>query len=158
VTSIASIGLRPATREDVQLIFHWRNEPDIVRLGSLQREVTWTEHEKWFAEALSSQRRQIYIVEREGRSIGQVRFDRGEKSDCVISVYLAPEFTGQGWGIEAIKNACELAFELWPVESVLACVRAENHAGQSAFRKAGFKQSEGSCGSGHQGFQLVRSR
>jgi UDP-2,4-diacetamido-2,4,6-trideoxy-beta-L-altropyranose hydrolase len=158
VSAIATISLRPAALEDAELIFCWRNDPLIVRLGSLQREVSRAEHEKWFAESISSQAREIFIVERDDTAIGQVRFDLVTKAECVISVYLATEFTGNGWGIDAIKQACQLIFELWPVQTVLACVRGENHAGQSAFSKAGFKQVDRRCGSDHESFQLDRLR
>jgi RimJ/RimL family protein N-acetyltransferase len=138
------------------LIFEWRNDPVIVRLGSSQREVTWTEHEEWFSQSITSRKRHIFIVERDGVPIGQVRFDLVEQSECVISVYLASEFTGHGWGIEAIRDGCELIFEEWPVHAVVASVRAENKVGQSAFRRAGFVEIDARRAPGHRIFKLLR--
>jgi RimJ/RimL family protein N-acetyltransferase len=139
------------------LIFRWRNDPRIVRLGSLGREVSWNEHERWFNESLSGDERKIFVIQHDEMGIGQVRFDRTEGSHCVISVYLAPGFTGRGWGVEAIEQACAAIFDLWPVEAVLACVRADNHAAHSAFHKAGFARVDGRCGSNHSSFLLLRS-
>jgi RimJ/RimL family protein N-acetyltransferase len=156
VNSVETISLRPATAADAKLIFEWRNDPVIVRLGSSQREVTWNEHEEWFSQSITSGKRHIFIVERDGVPIGQVRFDLVERSECVISVCLATEFTGHGWGIEAISAGCELIFEAWPIYAVVASVRADNEVGQSAFRKAGFAQVDERCAPGHKIFKLVR--
>jgi len=156
VNSVQTISLRPATAADAKLIFEWRNDPVIVRLGSSQREVTWTEHEEWFSQSITSGKRRIFVVQNDGVAIGQVRFDLLEKSECVISVYLAREFTGHGWGIEAIRNGCELIFEEWPIHAVVALVRAENEVGQSAFRRAGFVEIVARCAPGHKIFKLLR--
>ena len=156
MNSVQTISLRPATAADAKLIFEWRNDPVIVRLGSSQREVTWTEHEEWFSQSITSGKRRIFIVQNDGVPIGQVRFDLLEKSECVISVYLASEFTGHGWGIEAIRNGCELIFEEWPIHAVAALVRVENEVGQSAFRRAGFVEIVARCAPGHKIFKLLR--
>lgn len=158
MTIVAAVTLRPATIADAELIFRWRNDPAIVRVGSLQREVGWSEHMTWFAESISSQERQIFVIERDGAAIGQVRLDRMREPECVISIYLAGEFTGRSWGISAINEACEIAFQRWTIDSVLACVRADNHAGQSAFRKAGFREAKAGCGPEHKSFRLVRAK
>jgi RimJ/RimL family protein N-acetyltransferase len=157
VTLIETISLRQASLADAELIFRWRNDPRIIRFGSSQCPVARVEHEKWLRESISGDKRHVFVIEREGVAIGQVRLDVSGKSDCVISVYLAPEFSGRGWGVEAIRKACEFAFQSRSMKSVLACVRTENERGKSAFQKAGFKQIDGCCGPGHESFQLVPS-
>ena len=156
MNSVSAISLRAATAGDAKMIFEWRNDPVIVGLGSSQREVTWAEHQEWFSQSITSGKRRIFIVQNDGVPIGQVRFDLLEKSECVISVYLASEFTGHGWGIEAIRNGCELIFEEWPIHAVVALVRAENEVGQSAFRRAGFVEIVARCAPGHKIFKLLR--
>jgi RimJ/RimL family protein N-acetyltransferase len=158
VNSVETISLRPATAADARLIFEWRNDPVIVRLGSSQREVTWTEHEEWFSQSITSGKRRIFIVENDGVPIGQVRFDLVEKSECVISAYLLTEFTGRGWGVEAMRDGCELIFEEWPIHAVVASVRAENKAVQSALAKVGFEEIASKAVPGHKAFQLMRGK
>jgi RimJ/RimL family protein N-acetyltransferase len=155
---VETISLRPATAADARLIFEWRNDPVIVRLGSSQREVTWTEHEEWFSQSITSGKRRIFIVENDGVPIGQVRFDLVEKSECVISAYLLTEFTGRGWGVEAMRDGCELIFEEWPIHAVVASVRAENKAVQSALAKVGFEEIASKAVPGHKAFQLMRGK
>jgi len=158
VNSVQTISLRPATAADAKLIFEWRNDPVIVRLGSSQREVTWTEHEEWFSQSITSGKRRIFIVQNDGVPIGQVRFDLLESSECVISAYLLTEFTGRGWGVEAMRSGCEMIFEIWPIQSVSACVRAENKAVQSALAKVGFEEIASKAVPGHKAFQLMREK
>jgi RimJ/RimL family protein N-acetyltransferase len=158
VNTVQTISLRPATAADAKLIFEWRNDPVIVRLGSSQREVTWTEHEEWFSQSITSGKRRIFIVQNDGVPIGQVRFDLLESSECVISAYLLTEFTGRGWGVEAMRSGCEMIFEIWPIQSVSACVRAENKAVQSALAKVGFEEIASKAVPGHKAFQLMREK
>ncbi|HMC74086.1 MAG TPA: GNAT family N-acetyltransferase [Terriglobales bacterium] len=158
MNSVETISLRPATAADAKLIFEWRNDPVIVRLGSSQREVTWTEHEEWFSQSITSGKRRIFIVQNDGVPIGQVRFDLLESSECVISAYLLTEFTGRGWGVEAMRSGCEMIFEIWPIQSVSACVRAENKAVQSALAKVGFEEIASKAVPGHKAFQLMREK
>lgn len=158
MNSVETIRLRPATAADAKLIFEWRNDPVIVRLGSSQREVTWTEHEEWFSQSITSGKRRIFIVQNDGVPIGQVRFDLLESSECVISAYLLTEFTGRGWGVEAMRSGCEMIFEIWPIQSVSACVRAENKAVQSALAKVGFEEIASKAVPGHKAFQLMREK
>jgi UDP-2,4-diacetamido-2,4,6-trideoxy-beta-L-altropyranose hydrolase len=157
VNSVETISLRPATAADAKLIFEWRNDPVIVRLGSSQREVTWTEHEEWFSQSITSGKRRIFIVEKDGLGIGQVRFDLVASSECVISAYLLAQFTGRGWGVEAMRSACEMIFEIWPIQFVTACVRAENKAVQSALGKVGFEEIASKAAPGQRAFQLIRT-
>jgi len=152
------ISLRPATAADADLVFRWRNDPFILAHGSSQREVHWEEHQKWFAETISSSARRMFIVLEGDSPIGQVRFDRQNRQDCVVSVYLLRAFTGRGWGVRAINRGCTAVFEAWDVERIIACVRMDNPPGRSAFLKAGFREAgaSGMCPTEH--YSLVLNR
>jgi RimJ/RimL family protein N-acetyltransferase len=153
-----AISLRPASSGDAEMVFRWRNDPFILAHGSSHREVKWEEHQKWFEETLSSSVRKMFIVLDRGNPIGQVRFDRQKEQDCVVSVYLLREFTGRGWGVQAIDMGCAEIFEAWDVGRVVACVRNDNPGGRSAFLKAGFQEAGGSemCPAEHYCLTLAR--
>lgn len=140
------------------MVFRWRNDPFIVAHGSWHRAVEWEEHEKWFDETVLGHRRMMFIVFHQGNPIGQVRFDRESKKDCMISVYLLRQFTGRGWGIQAIRMGCACAFKTWDVERAIACVRLDNPGGRSAFLKAGFQETKvaGLCPLAHSSLILLR--
>jgi hypothetical protein len=51
-----------------------------------------------------------------------------------------------------------MIFEIWPIQSVSACVRAENKAVQSALAKVGFEEIASKAVPGHKAFQLMRQK
>jgi UDP-2,4-diacetamido-2,4,6-trideoxy-beta-L-altropyranose hydrolase len=153
----SAISLRPATLEDREMIFRWRNDPFIVAHGSWHRAVEWEEHEKWFEETVRGKNRQMFIILHQDKPIGQIRFDRENQSDSVVSVYLMQPFTGRGWGSQAIRMGCEAIFQVWDVDRVLACVRLDNTIGRAAFLKAAFRETSAAlCPAEH--YSLVLSR
>lgn len=152
-----AITLRPATVEDRERVFRWRNDPSVIARGSWHRGVEWEEHEKWFAETILGDCRRLFIVLHGGNPIGQIRFDRQE-SDCVISVYLLPPFTGRGWGSEAIRIGSQMIFKTWKVDRLIACVRCDNPVGRAAFLKASFREAgNGPCLPEHYSLVLQRA-
>lgn len=153
----SSITLRPAEIGDAETVFQWRNDPFILARGSSRRTVSWVEHQKWFTETLEGSSRKIFVILHDAQPIGQVRFDQTCESDCVISVYLLRKFTGRGFGIQAIRRGCAAILKDWNISRVIACVRSDNSAGHSAFRKAGFGESDeiGLCPAGHRTFFLA---
>jgi RimJ/RimL family protein N-acetyltransferase len=136
-----TVRLRPTTKADEEMVFGWRNDPFLVARATSQRTVTRAEHGRWFEATLEGRLRKMFIVEVDGEPAGQVRFDRGQETDCVISAYLLESFTGRGLGVEAIRSGCAEIARQWKIERVVACVRHDNPAGHSAFLKAGFRDS-----------------
>lgn len=136
--------LRHAVLEDAQCIFEWRNGPWIVSLSTSQRTVTLEEHRQWMQKILGSRQHLLFVIEPEaGLGAGTVRLER-HKSRAVITIYLLREFTGRGFGVRAIQEACVKAFACWPVESIHACIRRNNQPSLSAFSKAGFAVADSS--------------
>jgi UDP-2,4-diacetamido-2,4,6-trideoxy-beta-L-altropyranose hydrolase len=131
------IELRQATLDDMKQIFSWRNDPFLVARSSSRRMVEWTEHEVWFAKAITSEDLLIFVVEIEDDPIGQLRLERSA-DDCVISVYLLERYIGRGYGVQAIREGCARARQAWTAGRVVACVREDNPPGARAFIKAGF--------------------
>lgn len=140
------------------MVFFWRNDSFIVARGSSQKTVTWEEHVRWFQETVTGSERKMWIVMVNGEPAGQVRFDRFNQETCAISAYLLREFIGRGWGVGAIRRGCDVLFQEWPVAKIVACVREDNAAARSGFRKAGFMETAeaGLCSAGH--FTLVLRR
>ena len=143
--------LRPVTADDARLVFAWRNDPQIIAVGTLQRSVTWDEHEEWFKETVGGERRKMFIVQEGDEPIGQVRFERMDGGQCAISVYLLEKFTGKGLGVDAIRYGCWEICRHWNIQKIVACVRSDNKHARSAFLKAGFLEQPGAsaCPGGH---------
>ena len=154
----SAVTLRPAKISDSAMVFGWRNLPAIVALATSQRAVGREEHDAWFAESVRGDRRMLCIVEENQTPAGQVRFDWVNPQEAEISIYLLPERTGRGLGVQAIRESCKAAWAARPVRRIVAWVREENVRSVSAFQKAGFHLHNDDCRRpGHVCLNLERS-
>ena len=133
------MNLRPATSTDMYTIFQWRNRADIIENSTLEREVPWEEHTRWYARVLTDSSQAMYIIEAP-RPVGQIRFDQLEGHVCQVGIYLLPEHQGRGLGVEALKQGCATIASTWAMP-ILAFVRYGNDNSIKAFTKAGFVKS-----------------
>lgn len=134
----SEVSLRPLRESDCELLFRWRNDPWIVSLGSLNRRVSADEHNAWFERAIVGNDIRVFIIQTDDEDIGQIRFVRGQDSCWEVSIYLMKDHTGRGYGVEAIRAACNAFAQKDPTAIFVAHTLADNTASQSAFRKAGF--------------------
>jgi RimJ/RimL family protein N-acetyltransferase len=75
------------------------------------------------------------------RPIGQIRYQI-EGAEAVISINLAPNQRGQGYGSEVIWQASQRAFEQTAINLIHAYIKTNNTASIRAFTKAGFVKSD----------------
>lgn len=134
-----SVQLRPATIDDLEQVFKWRNDPWIISLSSGQHAVSWAEHVSWFRNTLNNEDKILKIIEiQPGIEGGIVRLDRIDKEKALVSIYLLREHTGRGFGLQALVKGCAQGFVQWSIEAIYACIRKDNYPSLSAFTKAGF--------------------
>ena len=125
------------------MVFGWRNLDWVIALSAAQHVVTKEEHTAWFTKVLGSSDHLLFIVETlSGKAMGILRFDRAEEA-AVVSIYLLPEFQGQGRGMHALRLGCERAFDRWSdLTRIRATVRSDNAKSLKAFREVGFTDEE----------------
>ena len=140
-----SVRLRPITHEDVDLLFRWRNLPEIVDLSTSQRTVDRSEHDAWFAQASRDPDRMLYIVEADARPVGHLRMERGPSSSATVTIYLLPDNVSQGIGVPALELAASLAFSAG-ITTLVAHVRQDNERSVRAFQRAGYAQGAAPTG------------
>jgi UDP-2,4-diacetamido-2,4,6-trideoxy-beta-L-altropyranose hydrolase len=140
VMARADLRLRPATADDRRLLFGWANDP-VVRNNSFHAAaIDWEEHCAWFAAKLRDPACVMFIALLDGgRSLGLARFDI-QRHSATVSVSIAAEFRGRGWGGRLIRQACEALFAARPVARVNAYIKKDNVASQHAFARAGFRR------------------
>lgn len=133
--------IRKVSEDDVDILFKWRNTPELYKWSTSKKPVVWEEHKKWFASVLNGNSVLVYIALLDDSKCGQIRFNLEEKK-AVISVYLAKEFLGFGIGKKLIKSGCEKCAEEWTgVKEFVAYIRSNNIAAAKSFEYAGFKNS-----------------
>jgi UDP-2,4-diacetamido-2,4,6-trideoxy-beta-L-altropyranose hydrolase len=140
VMAPADLRLRLATADDRQLLFTWANDP-VVRNNSFHSNaINWEEHCAWFLAKIQDPACVMFLAFLNGGPpLGLARFNMQGHS-AMMSVSLAAEFRGRGWGSRLISRACEAFFVAHPVTRVNAYIKQDNVASQHAFAKAGFSR------------------
>lgn len=127
------VSLRPATMDDAQLLFDWRNDHE-TRANSLTTvPVPWEDHCRWLRASLENPRRDLIIAEMDGVPVGTVRIDRGVGTE--MSWTVSPARRVRGIGKAMVSKAC-------PSGVVLAQIKATNVASQRIAEHAGFRKIE----------------
>jgi L-amino acid N-acyltransferase YncA len=132
------VALRPARAADSRRLWEWRNEPGMRRACFNMDLIPFDVHDAWLKRALVDPARRLYVAETEaGVPVGYVRFDE-IGSTAEISVCVAAERRGGGYGTALIRaGVAELAKERPDLEPV-ALVKLDNPMSARAFSAAGF--------------------
>lgn len=117
-----SYRLRPATLEDAERLFVWRNDPATRTASHNAGELDWNTHVDWLKRSLEDPNRQLMIALCEDVPVGTVRADKADGM-WKLSWTVAPESRGRGIGSAIVKLA---------VEHVNGAILAEIKAGNSA--------------------------
>ncbi len=133
------IFFRFAVKEDLEDVFNWRNDEITRKYSFNSSELNLDEHKTWYFSSLKNPNRNIFIaLDEHNAKIGQIRFDR-QDNFAIISIVIAPQFRGQGYGTLTIINSCEFYFNNLDVDFLVAKIKSENKASINVFEKAGFE-------------------
>jgi RimJ/RimL family protein N-acetyltransferase len=152
-----SILLRAATEEDAALLLEWRNDPVTRRWAFTEAAVAPDEHAAWLARKLADPRCLLWIAERDGVPVGQVRLDQDPDGDAAeISIALAPEFRGRGYAPLVLSRMVGEARDRLSVSRLRALVKPGNEASVRSFERVGFERCD-PTGDGALRFELELS-
>ncbi|MET4720007.1 UDP-2,4-diacetamido-2,4,6-trideoxy-beta-L-altropyranose hydrolase [Bradyrhizobium japonicum] len=132
------LTLRRATADDARRLWFWRNDPGARAMSGDSRAVPWDAHSKWFNNRIADANTLIFIIQAEGRPCGNVRFHIELTGTAGVSIAMARNVRGRGYGATALVLACQEAFGRGFCERIEARVKRENLASQKIFLKAGF--------------------
>jgi len=141
MNSETTIKLRKAALEDSRLLFKWRNHPDIYKHFFNGNPVEWDKHCKWLADKLDSQKAEIFIAMLNDKEIGVIRFEQ-EGGFVWVSVNVAPDKLGRGFGAKIVKMGTEEFMKHSGSQNILAGIKKENEVSVKVFKNAGYKLKE----------------
>jgi spore coat polysaccharide biosynthesis protein SpsF len=102
--------------------------------------IGWEEHCAWFTAKIHDPACVMFLaLLDEAHPLGLVRFDM-QRHSASVSVSIAAEFRGRGWGGRLISKACQALLAARPVARVNAYIKRDNVASQHAFARAGFRR------------------
>ncbi len=135
------LRLRRSLESDCQTIWQWANDPE-VRAVSFRREpIPWEQHVDWFKSKLADPSAFFYVaINHAGQAIGQVRY-QCDKTRAVLSVNIASDFRGKGFGKKVLLLATEELFQSSSVSGIDAYVKPSNQSSLRLFESAGFRRN-----------------
>lgn len=132
--------LRRATKDDMELLYMWANEPLVRKNSFTTKIITQEEHEEWFHRLLESKDCCQYIYMCGNEAVGQIRI-KIDGNMAEISYSICKEKRGQGYGgdiLRLIRSQVSLDFP--EVETLFGEVKPGNTASKNAFLNAGFEE------------------
>ena len=134
-TPPAQLTLRPAEADDVELYFHWANDPGVRRNSLNSDRITWDGHREWFRRRLSDPRVEMFVLMAGALPVGQIRFDR-RGDEAWINYSLDALVRGRGWARRLVSMGGTLIDPALPLR---AEVKADNPASCAVFEGLGFE-------------------
>lgn len=131
--------LRRINRNDLELLFNWRNHPKIRSNSFDKRELSFADHQEWFKNILNSQNVITYILEKDQIPVGVIRFDIEGEEGAKINYLIDPLEQGKGFGTIILDLGVRKIFEdNWGLKKVYGIVLKENFASIKIFKKLSF--------------------
>ncbi len=147
--------LRPATMEDAERLWRWANDPLTRAVSFRQDPIPWDTHVAWLQSKLAHDRVQMLMAETGTGLIGVIRFELEAPPSAVVSVTLAPEARGRGWGAKLIVQGTHRFAAVTGTTEVHAFIKPDNRASVVAFERAGYGPADETVMAGAPALQRV---
>src|SRR5207244_3187635 len=96
--------------EDCRLIWEWANDPEARAVSLSSEPIPWETHLKWFATRVNAPGHLFYVAANSHDVlVGQIRYELAG-TEAVVSVNLAKEARGRGYGAALIVRGSEQCF------------------------------------------------
>ena len=143
ISQAVTYRLRPFLREDLNLVFQWRNTDRVRVVSATRRLLTFDEHQNWFEKIQADPTQFNFIFEMSSRPIGTVKFwDHNLQTQSLSwGFYLGYEDLPKGTGTIMAKHALDYAFFEIGVGQVDAEVFVTNPRSIAFHEKLGFLET-----------------
>jgi UDP-2,4-diacetamido-2,4,6-trideoxy-beta-L-altropyranose hydrolase len=142
VLRLEELCLRPTNAEDVYLYYSWTNDAEVRRQSFASTPIPLEDHCEWFTRKLADPRVRLYVLERRGLPLGQIRFEVVEHG-ARINYTVDAACRGQGMGTQLLRRgSAQLFRDMEEVEYVFGLVKNDNLPSLRSFHAAGFSESK----------------
>lgn len=132
--------VRQARIEDAMDVLRWRNDPLVCVMSRHHDPIREEVHMSWYERAVADPNRLLLIGVLGEQKIGIVRFDCRQASSWEVSIAMAQDARGKGYGRPFLEMALKwLGNTCAQPMSVLAVVRSDNESSLRLFQSLGFK-------------------
>ncbi len=141
------LTLRRANSKDVLTYFKWANDTDVRKNSVSTEPILFADHKSWFDRKLKNENAVLYILEKNGIPLGQVRLDR-TNTTAEIDYSIAKKYRGKGYGEIILKKSIQDYYLNYPNDLITAKAKVSNMASNRVFEKLGFKRRGSSVAKG----------
>ena len=151
----AGLSLRRVRENDCRQLWEWANDSDVRPVSFATEPISWNRHLQWFNSKLCDPNAVLYlVVDAEDVPAGQVRYQI-DGTRAAVSISLAPQFRGKGYGQVVLAMATENLFRITVVTQIDAYVKPNNTASLQLFTRAGYARLGAERIRGHQAIHFV---
>lgn len=133
-----SVFLREARASDMEWWHELANEAGTRAASFTPDIIAVSDHARWYTDRLSEAQSMLCVAEDRGTRIGILRFEINPINGYVISIAVAPEARGRGYGKKMIKAGTARLAERFGVDKVMAFIKPDNTASIRAFEGADY--------------------
>jgi len=136
INPIHNLQIREVSKEDIKLLFEWKNEYYTRKKAFNSQKIEWETHIKWFKNKLKDKNCYMFIISNmQNFPVGQVRYEKID-NDWLIDFAVNKYFRGLGLGELIIKKSMDIV----GMGSFLAKVKNSNTPSIKVFRNLGFTE------------------
>lgn len=136
-------NLRDICPDDKDVIFKWRNLPDVAKYMYTDHTITLAEHESWFDRVIQDETNHYWIIQCDGEDVGLANIYDLDKTNerCSWAFYIAsPNVRGKGVGSYVEYTILEYVFSTLNLNKLCCEVLGFNEAVINMHKKFGFQQ------------------
>ena len=132
------MNLRAATAADSRAVWQWNNAKDVRAVSVTDDAIPYSDHYRWYRDALADPSVVMWVIEWERRGVGVVRMGCQNAGRARISIAIEAVERGRKLGRAAIAAACRHYNVEYPDRAIEAVVAPNNEASMRSFAAAGF--------------------
>lgn len=153
------LRIRPATDDDCRQLWQWANDAEVRRWSFDSARIEWDAHVDWFRGKRADPNCRVYILIDQGdQSVGFVRIDLRDGGNGEVSISIAAERRGRGYGSEALRLACERFFAEVDTAVIVAHIKPDNTPSIRTFERAGFMHDGATQVAGYDAVRMTMSQ
>ena len=132
------LEVRHANNDDVKNLFKWFNSLDSIKYKYITKtKILFIDHKKWFEAVLKSSREKIFIIEKNGLSIGNIRLKITQYID--VDIYIIKKERKKGYAKLVLSDFIRILKKIDKKSIFEVLVSKANLPSLRLFNSCGFK-------------------
>jgi len=132
------LELRAVSLSDAELIYKWRNNPQVRKYSVDSGCISLAEHKKWLVEKIKNKNSILLLGILKQKPCGVIRYELSV-NNAEVSIYLDPLQIGKGIGYQLLCSGEKWLMDNQPnIIKITATVLEENLPSASMFNNAGY--------------------